>query len=145
MCSIQQTFDVAVGYSDHTVGIEVPLAAVALGALVIEKHFTVNRLLPGPDHKASIEPHELASMVRGIRNVEIALGSQIKSPVESERSNLRFARKSIYAGTEIRAGETFTSSNLVIRRPADGRSPMDWDQLIGTRAERNYLPGEVID
>jgi len=145
MNSIRNTLRVAVGYSDHTVGIEVSVSAVALGASVIEKHFTIDRSLPGPDHKASLEPVELAAMVKAIRNVEVALGSDVKEPTISEIKNIRVARKSILAGRKIEIGEIFSASNLVVKRPGDGVSPMHWDHLIGQIASREYLPDEKID
>ena len=145
MNNICTTFGVAVGYSDHTVGIEVSIAAVALGASVIEKHFTIDRSLPGPDHRASLEPNELIAMVKAIRNVEVALGSDVKEPTISEIKNIRIARKSILAGRKIEVGEILSVSNLVVKRPGGGVSPMHWDQLIGQIASRNYLPDEMID
>ena len=145
MNNICTTFGVAVGYSDHTVGIEVSIAAVALGASVIEKHFTIDRSLPGPDHRASLEPNELIAMVKAIRNVEVALGSDVKEPTISEIKNIRIARKSILAGRKIEVGETLSASNLVVKRPGDGVSPMHWDHLIGQIACREYLPDEMID
>jgi len=145
MNSIRNTLGVAVGYSDHTVGIEVSVAAAALGASVIEKHFTIDRSLPGPDHKASLEPIELGAMVKAIRNVEVALGSDVKEPTKSEIKNVRIARKSILAGRKIEVGEIFSASNLVIKRPGDGVSPMNWDDIIGQIASRKYLPDEKID
>ena len=145
MNSIRDTFGVVVGYSDHTVGIEVSIAAVALGARVIEKHFTLDRTLPGPDHKASLEPNELIAMVKAIRNVEIALGSEIKAPTIGESKNLRVARKSIMASQRITKGEILSATNLVVKRPGDGISPMFWDQLVGQEAIRTYLPDEMIE
>ena len=145
MNSIRNALRVAVGYSDHTVGIEVSVAAVALGASVIEKHFTIDRSLPGPDHKASLEPIELAAMVKAIRNVDVALGSDVKEPTISEIKNIRVARKSILAGRKIEIGEILSASNLVVKRPGDGVSPMHWDHLIGQIASRDYLPDEKID
>ena len=145
MNSIRNTLGVAVGYSDHTVGIEVSIAAVALGASVIEKHFTLDRTLPGPDHKASLEPNELIAMVKAIRNVEVALGSDVKEPTIGEIKNMRIARKSILAGRRIEVGEILSASNLVVKRPGDGISPMHWDHLIGQIACREYLPDEKID
>jgi N,N'-diacetyllegionaminate synthase len=143
--SIRNTFGVDVGYSDHTVGIEVSIAAVALGASVIEKHFTLDRSLPGPDHKASLEPNELIAMVKAIRNIEDSLGSGIKEPALSEIKNLRIARKSIMAKQRIEKGEVFSTSNLIVKRPGNGISPMHWDQLLGQIASRDYLPDEMID
>ena len=143
--SINKTFGVIVGYSDHTVGIEVSIAAVALGASVIEKHFTLDRSLPGPDHKASLEPNELLAMVKAIRNVEVSLGSEVKEPTISEIKNIRVCRKSIVASQKIGKGEVFSSSNLVTKRPGDGISPMHWDLLVGQIASRDYFPDEMID
>ena len=145
MNNIRNTLGVAVGYSDHTVGVEVSIAAVALGASVIEKHFTIDRSLPGPDQKASLEPIELGAMVKAIRNVEVALGSDVKEPSISEIKNIQVARKSILAGRRIEAGEILSASNLVVKRPGDGISPMQWDRLIGQIACREYLPDEKID
>jgi N,N'-diacetyllegionaminate synthase len=145
MNNIRNTLGVAVGYSDHTVGVEVSIAAVALGASVIEKHFTIDRSLPGPDQKASLEPIELGAMVKAIRNVEVALGSDVKEPSISEIKNIQVARKSILAGRRIEAGEILSASNLVVKRPGDGISPMHWDYLIGQIASREYLPDEKID
>jgi N,N'-diacetyllegionaminate synthase len=145
IASIRNTFGVDVGYSDHTVGIEVSIAAVALGASVIEKHFTLDRSLPGPDHKASLEPPELIAMVKAIRNIEDSLGSGIKVPTLSEIKNLYIVRKSIMAKHRIEKGEVLSNSNLIVKRPGDGTSPMLWDQVIGQLASRDYLPDEVID
>ena len=143
--SINKTFGVIVGYSDHTVGIEVSIAAVALGASVIEKHFTLDRSLPGPDHKASLEPNELIAMVKAIRNIEDSLGSGINEPALSEIKNLRIARKSIMAKQQIAKGEILSTTNLIVKRPGDGISPMHWDLLVGQIASRDYLPDEMID
>ena len=143
--SINKTFGVIVGYSDHTVGIEVSIAAVALGASVIEKHFTLDRSLPGPDHKASLEPNELIALVKAIRNIEDSLGSGIKEPALSEIKNLRIARKSIMAKQQITKGEILSTTNLIVKRPGDGISPMHWDLLVGQIASRDYLPDEMID
>jgi N,N'-diacetyllegionaminate synthase len=145
MQSIQEKFKVATGYSDHSLGIEIPIAAVALGATVIEKHFTINRNLPGPDHKASLEPGELKSMVEGIRNIEVALGDGIKRLMPSETSNRDIARKSIVACQPIKVGEVFTENNLTTKRPGTGVSPMEWDRIIGAKANRDYLIDELID
>ncbi|HAV14110.1 MAG TPA: N-acetylneuraminate synthase, partial [Opitutae bacterium] len=134
-----------VGYSDHTLGIEVPIAAVAMGAVVIEKHFTLDRTLPGPDHRASLEPNELQAMVQAIRNIEAALGDGAKEPTESESKNRQIARKSIVAAKHIAAGDEFSAENLTVKRPGNGMSPMLWDQLIGTKAPRAYNEDEVID
>ena len=130
MCSIRDAFGVAVGYSDHTLGIEVPIAAVALGATVIEKHLTLDRNWPGPDHKASLEPDEFAVMVRAIRNIEQAMGDGIKRPSPSEAKNKPIARKSLVAARSIKAGERFTPENLTAKRPGTGVSPMRWDTAM---------------
>lgn len=145
MQSIQRAFDVAVGYSDHTQGIEVAIAAVAMGACVIEKHFTLDRSLPGPDHQASLEPLELHAMVRAIRNIEVALGDGVKRPTPSEARNLPVARKSLVASCSIRAGEIFSAHNVAIKRPGTGLSPMRWDELMGRVASRDYSEDELID
>ena len=134
-----------VGYSDHTLGIEVPIAAVAMGATVIEKHFTLDRSLPGPDHGASLEPAELASMVQAIRNIEKALGSSEKNPSPSELKNRPIARKSIVAAKTILKGEVYSEDNLAVKRPGTGISPMRWDDVIGQTATRNYEADEMID
>lgn len=135
----------AVGYSDHTVGIEVPVAAVAMGANIIEKHFTLDRNLPGPDHKASLEPAELASMVSAIRNIELAIGSGEKHVSDSERPNIVVARKSIVAATDIRKGDLLTENNITVKRPGNGISPMKWDAVLGTAAIRDFLADELIE
>lgn len=135
----------AIGYSDHTVGIEVPVAAVAMGAAVIEKHFTLDKTLPGPDHKASLEPSELAAMVRSIRNIECALGSAEKHVSPSERANIEIARKSIVAARDIKAGETFTEENITVKRPGNGISPMRWDEIIGVAAPRDFVADSLIE
>jgi N,N'-diacetyllegionaminate synthase len=145
MRAIGETFGVAIGYSDHTLGIEVATAAVALGASVIEKHFTLDRTLAGPDHRASLEPDELAAMVRAIRNVERALGDAIKRPSPSEMKNLPLARKSIVARRAIRAGERFSAENVTTKRPGTGLSPMQWDQVVGRVAARDFRPDEAIE
>ncbi|MFM0152677.1 N-acetylneuraminate synthase [Paraburkholderia sediminicola] len=132
------------GYSDHTEGIEIPIAAVAMGAQVIEKHFTLDRAMEGPDHKASLEPTELAAMVRAIRRVAVALGDGRKRPTASELPNRQIARKSIVAARPIAKGETFTEQNLSIRRPGNGVSPARWDSLIGQPAVRDYAQDELI-
>jgi len=145
MCSIRDAFGVQVGYSDHTAGIEVPVAAVALGATVIEKHITLDKTMPGPDHKASLEPDEFKVMVSAIRNIEQALGDGTKRPSLSESKNKVVARKSIIAETAIRSGEVFTTDNLSIKRPGSGISPMRWDELMGKKASRDYQPDELIE
>ena len=145
MQSIQSAFGVAVGYSDHTRGIEVAIAAVAMGATVIEKHFTLDRKLPGPDHQASLEPAELTAMVAAIRNIEVALGDGIKRLTSSEAKNKPVARKSLVASREIKAGEKFTSKNITVKRPGTGISPMRWDEIIGKKALRDFMADELID
>ncbi len=145
MIRIRDAFGVAVGYSDHTAGIEVPIAAVALGASVIEKHLTLDRNLPGPDHKASLEPGEFADMVRAIRNIDQAMGDGIKRPSPSESRNKPIARKSLVASKPIKAGEPFTPENLTAKRPGTGITPMRWDEVIGRMAVRDYYPDELID
>lgn len=144
MITIGNSFDIAYGYSDHTLGIEVDIAAVALGASCIEKHFTLDKTMDGPDHKASLEPNELVSMVTAIRNIEMALGSRVKKPSKSEKPNLEIARKSIVAGSDIKSGEIFTENNLTIKRPGKGISPMRWDDIIGTVASKDYVKDELI-
>lgn len=144
MANIGRAFGVAVGYSDHTPGIEVPIAAVALGAMIIEKHFTIDRHLPGPDHRASLEPSELKAMVQAIRNIEQALGDGIKRPSASEIKNKPIALKSIVAAAAIRAGEAFTQENLTTKRPGTGISPMRWDEIIGRVAPRDFAQDELI-
>ena len=144
MLTIGNTFDIVYGYSDHTLGIEVDVAAVAMGATVIEKHFTLDKTMEGPDHKASLEPDELMSMVKAIRNIELALGSNMKKPSESEQPNMAIARKSIVAKRAIKIGEIFTEENLAIKRPGTGISPMHWDSIIGTSAQKNYNEDELL-
>ena len=144
MITIGNTFNVSYGYSDHTLGIEVDIAAVAMGATVIEKHFTLNKDMEGPDHKASLEPKELIEMVKCIRNIEVALGNGIKKPSLSETPNIEIVRKSIVANRSIKNGEILTIENLTIKRPANGISPMRWDEIIGTIANKNYAEDELI-
>jgi N,N'-diacetyllegionaminate synthase len=144
MQTIHAAFGVKVGYSDHTQGIEVPIAAVAMGATVIEKHFTLDRTMDGPDHKASLEPGELKAMVSGIRRVSRALGDGIKRPSKSEAKNMAIARKSIVALCTIKSGETFSTENLTIKRPGTGLSPMRWDEVIGQVAQKNYQSDDLI-
>jgi len=129
----------------HTLGIEIPIAAVAMGASVIEKHFTLDRDLGGPDHKASLEPRELKAMIESIRHVERALGSGLKQVSYSERKNVDIARKSIVAYRSIRAGEVFTEDNITVKRPGNGISPMYWDEILGRRAQRDFLEDELIE
>ena len=143
MCSIQDAFGVNVGYSDHTLGIEVPIAAVALGASVIEKHFTLDRSLPGPDHLSSLEFEELKEMVCAIRNIEKAMGDGLKKPSPSEMKNIPIARKSIVAKRELK-GDIFTEDNLSIKRPGTGLSPMEWDNIIGQLSKKEYKDGDLI-
>lgn len=146
MTTIAQAFDVDVGYSDHTGGIEVSVAAVALDARVIEKHLTLDRSLPGPDHSASLEPDEFAAMVSAIRNIEQAIsGDGIKRPSRSEATNRPIARKSIVAARDLVRGETFTPENLTTKRPGTGISPMRWDEVIGRSADRDYGADELIE
>ena len=145
MQSIQNRFNVAVGYSDHTLGIEIPIAAVALGATIIEKHFTTDRSLPGPDHKASLEPTEFKAMIDGIRNIEKALGDGVKHLMPSEITNLPVARKSIVTSRPIKTGAIFTEHNLTAKRPGTGISPMEWNKLLGRTANKDYLADELID
>lgn len=142
---LKREFNCPVGYSDHTQGIEISLAAVAMGAKVIEKHFTLDRNMPGPDHKASLEPQELKAMVRGIRKIERAKGSEIKEPAVSEVKNRTVARKSIVAAQNILAGEEFTQYNLTTKRPGNGISPMRWNEIMGQRAIRNFDEDELIE
>jgi N,N'-diacetyllegionaminate synthase len=144
MLNISREFSVKVGYSDHTLGIEVAIAAAALGATVIEKHFTLNRDMEGPDHKASLEPLELNKMVRSIRNIEVALGNGEKLPTPGELENIEFMRKSIVARIAVKKGEIFTSENLTCKRPSHGISPMSWDQVVGQVAKRDYASDEMI-
>lgn len=144
MITIKNTFDIAYGYSDHTLGIEIDIAAAAMGASVIEKHFTLDKNMEGPDHKASLEPDELCAMVKAIRNIELALGDGIKKPTSSEIPNIEVARKSIMANCTIKKGERFTENNLAVKRPASGISPMKWDELIGTMATKDYQEDDFI-
>lgn len=145
MQSIHTAFGVAVGYSDHTSGIEVAIAAVALGASVIEKHFTLDRNLPGPDHKASLEPEELKAMISAIRNIEVALGDGIKRLTPSEARNKPIARKSLVASQPIKSGEVFSAQNITAKRPGTGISPMRWDEIIGRTASRDFAADELIE
>jgi N,N'-diacetyllegionaminate synthase len=144
MNTIQEKFGVSVGYSDHTLGIEVDIAAVAMGATVIEKHFTLDKTMEGPDHQSSINPVELKSMVNSIRNIEKALGSKIKKPSKSEEPNISMARKSIVARKTIKKGELLNEKNIAIKRPGTGKSPMDWDSIINTVAKHNYQKDDLI-
>jgi len=145
MQTIRDHFGVAVGFSDHTEGIEIALAAVALGACVIEKHFTLDRNLPGPDHRASTEPAEFRRMVSAIRNIEVALGNSKKEPGISEQRNIHIARKSLAAARPISRGEIFSAANLTAKRPGNGISPMRWDEVIGQAAQRDFAADELIE
>ena len=144
MLNISREFSVKIGYSDHTLGIEVAIAAAALGATIIEKHFTLNKDMEGPDHKASLEPSELNEMIRSIRNIEVALGNGVKLPTSGELENIEFMRKSIVAKLAVKQGEIFTSENLTCKRPSHGISPMNWDKVVGHVAKRDYAPDEMI-
>ena len=144
MQTIGNTFNIAYGYSDHTLGIEVDIAAVAMGASCIEKHFTLDKEMDGPDHKASLEPDELKSMVKSIRNIELALGSSIKKASKSETPNINIVRKSIVANMDIKKGDILTEKNITIKRPGNGINPMRWDEIIGTVSSKNYDKDELI-
>ena len=143
--TIKNELNVEVGYSDHTLGIEVPIAAVAMGAIIIEKHFTLDKNMEGPDHKSSLEPEELKKMVEGIRNIELALGSSNKGISKSESKNLNIVRKSIVANSFIRKGEIFTEENLTCKRPGNGISPMKWNEIIGKKAIKDFQEDEMIE
>lgn len=145
MNTIKDALKVEVGYSDHTLGIEVPIAAAALGAKVIEKHFTLDKNMAGPDHRASLEPHELKKMVECIRNIEMILGDGIKKPSKSEQKNINIARKSIVASCDIIKGQTFSKYNLTVKRPGDGISPLRWDEVIGRIAKKDFKADELIE
>jgi len=145
MQAIAHAFDVAVGYSDHTTGIEVPIAAVALGATVIEKHFTLDQNLPGPDHKASLEPSELIAMVKGIRNIEKALGSPVKQPSASEKPNILVARKSVHLAVKKLKGDAILEQDLIMLRPGDGISPMHYETVVGRQVTRDLPEGHKLE
>lgn len=145
MNQMREVFNKQVGYSDHTVGIEMPIAAVALGAEIIEKHFTLDKNMEGPDHKASLEPLELSQMICSIRHIEKSLGDGNKKRTASEQHNVVAVRKSIVAKCEIHKGELFTEKNLTVKRPSNGISPMKWNEIIGTRAKRDFLEDELIE
>ena len=145
MQAIEKAFGLTTGYSDHTEGIEVSIAAVAMGAAVIEKHFTLDRNLPGPDHQASLEPSELNAMIKAIRNIEKALGDGIKRLTPSEARNKIVVRKSLVANCKIKAGEVFTIFNLTAKRPGSGISPMQWNDVLGKKAKRNFIEDELIE
>ena len=144
MITIGNTFNVSYGYSDHTLGIEVDIAAVAIGATCIEKHFTLDCNMEGPDHKASLEPNGLKAMVKAIRNIELALGSNIKKPSKSEIPNMQIVRKSIVAKTLIKKGDILSENNLEIKRPGNGINPMRWDEVVGTKATKDYSEDDLI-
>ena len=144
MFSMENEISVKVGFSDHTLGIEVPIAAVALGATIIEKHFTLDRSMEGPDHAASLEPDELKQMVSSIRNIEKVMGDGLKKPSKSEQKNISIVRKSIVASKKILAGEKFTEDNLSVKRPGTGISPLRWDELLGLEANKDFQPDELI-
>jgi N,N'-diacetyllegionaminate synthase len=144
MLTIKNKFGLDFGYSDHTNGIEVPIAAVSLGATVIEKHFTLDRNMEGPDHKASLEPNELKSMIDAIRHIELALGDGIKQPAKSEMKNMDIVRKSIIAKQKINKGESLTEDNLTVKRPGTGISPMEWYKVLGTKAIQDFEEDEMI-
>ncbi|MBC3888242.1 N-acetylneuraminate synthase [Acetobacterium paludosum] len=145
METLRQKFNIPVGYSDHTKGIEIAIAAVAIGATVIEKHFTLDRNMKGPDHQASLEPHELKAMVEAIHNVEVAMGNGVKKPAESEIKNRSIARKSIIANQSIKKGDIFTEKNLTVKRPGDGISPMKWFEVLGKNAVKDFEEDELIE
>ena len=144
MLTMRDKFNLPVGYSDHTKGIEIPVMAVSMGATIIEKHFTLDKNMEGPDHKASLEPKELKEMVDAIRNVEKAFGNGVKEPQEAEKKNIEIARKSIVAKCNIKKGEIFTENNLTCKRPGNGISPMRWNEIIGTTATKNYREDDLI-
>jgi len=143
--SMRETFHLNVGYSDHTEGIEASIAAVALGATIIEKHFTLDRNLEGPDHKASLEPTAMKAMVDAIRHIEVALGDGVKRPTKSEMKNIIVARKSILANREIKTGEIYTTENITVKRPGTGISPLRWFEVLGQRAIRDFKKDEFIE
>jgi len=144
MIKIRDELGVNIGYSDHTLGIEIPIAAVSLGATIIEKHFTLDRTLPGPDHAASLDPNELKAMVAAIRNIEKAMGDGVKKPSKSEINNIPIARKSIVAKSSIKKGDRFSKHNITVKRPGNGISPMEWDKLIGQKSKQNYKSDDLI-
>jgi N,N'-diacetyllegionaminate synthase len=144
MLTIKKELNVKVGYSDHTLGIEIPIAAAALGAIIIEKHFTLDKNMEGPDHKASLEPDQLKAMVSAIRNIEQALGQEKKEPSNSEKKNIAIVRKSIVANVDIKTGTVFTEKNIITKRPGNGISPMLWDNIIGKKATKDYLKDDLI-
>jgi N,N'-diacetyllegionaminate synthase len=145
MLTLKHAFKLPVGYSDHSLGIEIPIAAVAMGARVIEKHFTLNKAMTGPDHAASVSPEELSAMVKAIRHVEIAMGDGIKKAASGEKKNKPIARRSIVTARSIKKGDAFTSDNIVAKRPGSGISPIHWDQIVGKKALKNFAPDELIE
>lgn len=145
METLQRHFGTRVGYSDHTPGIEIATAAVAMGATLIEKHFTLDRNMEGPDHKASLQPEELTAMISAIRNIEVALGNGVKSPSESEQKNIPVARKSIVAARAIKKGELFSTENLTVKRPGNGISPMNWYSVLGLAATKDFMEDDLIE
>ena len=145
MLTIREELGVNIGYSDHTLGIEVPIAAVAMGATVIEKHFTLDRTLTGPDHAASLEPHELKSMVTAIRNIKKAMGDGIKKPSPSETRNIPIARKSIVAKKPIKKGERYSEENITVKRPGTGISPIEWDNIINQKSIKDFIIDDLIE
>jgi len=145
MNTIRNAFNVNVGYSDHTLGIEIPIAATALGASVIEKHFTLDRNMEGPDHIASLEPNDLIEMVKAIRNIDLALGDGIKQPSASETKNIAIARKSIVAAQDLKVGDVITEDNITVKRPGSGISPLKWDELIGKKIKKNIEADELLE
>ena len=144
MITLKNAFGLDVGYSDHTLGIEVDIAAVAMGAKIIEKHFTLDKSMPGPDHKASLEPDELAAMIKAIRNIELALGDGLKHFSKSESENIKIVRKSIVAKRDIKKGEIFSEQNICVKRPGDGISPIRWDEVIGQISQKDYKQDDLI-
>ena len=145
MLTIREELGVNIGYSDHTLGIEVPIAAVAMGATVFEKHFTLDRTLTGPDHAASLEPHELKSMVTAIRNIKKAMGDGIKKPSPSETRNIPIARKSIVAKKPIKKGERYSEENITVKRPGTGISPVEWDNIINQKSIKDFIIDDLIE
>jgi sialic acid synthase SpsE len=145
MDTMREKFGLSVGYSDHTLGIAVPIAAVARGAAIVEKHFTLDRNLPGPDHKASLEPDELKQMVISIRQIELALGTGVKQPTASERKNMAVARKSLIAVKDIKRGEVFTEDNITVKRPGSGISPLYYWDVLGKAASRDFSVDEMVE
>lgn len=144
MLTIRDEFEVDVGYSDHTLGIEIPIAAAALGAKIIEKHFTLDRSLSGPDHLSSLEPEELVAMVAAIRKIGKAMGTGVKSPSNSEKKNIRIVRKSIVTKRSVKKGELFSAENITVKRPGTGISPMEWDKIIGKKSKFNFKSGDFV-